>query len=212
MYPGELSLWEKLEAVATKVYHASEITASEGTRPFEGATDVAMVTCRCVLPRPLTLSTDPALKGAPDGHVMDIREVRLSVGAGFVVAICGDVMTMPGLPKAPASEKIDVVDGQIVGLFNDGSRGMTAHATDPRPVRRVSGVTFPARHQKTTLTPWWWKHRCRSDRWRHFATTMRTPGHDEDFGGLVGQRDRPRGPHGCRINQGEGVRRRVLKV
>jgi formate--tetrahydrofolate ligase len=57
------------------------------------------------------------LKGAPDGHVMDIREVRLSVGAGFVVAICGDVMTMPGLPKTPASEKIDVVDGQIVGLF-----------------------------------------------------------------------------------------------
>ena len=57
------------------------------------------------------------MKGAPDGHVMDIREVRLSVGAGFVVAICGDVMTMPGLPKVPASEKIDVVDGQIVGLF-----------------------------------------------------------------------------------------------
>ena len=71
----------------------------------------------CIAKTPYSFSTDPALKGAPDGHVMDIREVRLSVGAGFVVAICGDVMTMPGLPKAPASEKIDVVDGQIVGLF-----------------------------------------------------------------------------------------------
>ena len=71
----------------------------------------------CIAKTPYSFSTDPLLKGAPDGHVMDIREVRLSVGAGFVVAICGDVMTMPGLPKAPASEKIDVVDGQIVGLF-----------------------------------------------------------------------------------------------
>ena len=119
VYPGELSLWEKLEAVATKVYHASEITASgkvhgrlkELTDGGYGHLPV------CIAKTPYSFSTDPALKGAPDGHVMDIREVRLSVGAGFVVAICGDVMTMPGLPKAPASQKIDVVDGQIVGLF-----------------------------------------------------------------------------------------------
>jgi formate--tetrahydrofolate ligase len=119
VYPGELSLWEKLEAVATKVYHASEITASSKVRDrlrelTDGGYGHLPV---CIAKTPYSFSTDPALKGAPDGHVMDIREVRLSVGAGFVVAICGDVMTMPGLPKTPASEKIDVVDGQIVGLF-----------------------------------------------------------------------------------------------
>jgi formate--tetrahydrofolate ligase len=71
----------------------------------------------CIAKTQYSFSTDPALKGAPSGHAMDIREVRLSVGAGFVVVICGDVMTMPGLPKVPASQSIDVVDGQIVGLF-----------------------------------------------------------------------------------------------
>ena len=119
VYPGELSLWEKLEAVATKVYHASEITASTKVRDqLKELTDGGYGHLPvCIAKTPYSFSTDPALKGAPDGHVMDIREVRLSVGAGFVVAIVGDVMTMPGLPKAPASEKIDVVDGQIVGLF-----------------------------------------------------------------------------------------------
>jgi len=119
VYPGELSLWEKLEAVATKVYHASEVTASTKVRDqLKELTDGGYGHLPvCIAKTPYSFSTDPALKGAPDGHVMDIREVRLSVGAGFVVAICGDVMTMPGLPKAPASEKIDVVDGQIVGLF-----------------------------------------------------------------------------------------------
>jgi formate--tetrahydrofolate ligase len=119
VYPGELSLWEKLEAVASKVYHASEITASTKVRDrLKELTDGGYGHLPvCIAKTPYSFSTDPLLKGAPDGHVMDIREVRLSVGAGFVVAICGDVMTMPGLPKAPASEKIDVVDGQIVGLF-----------------------------------------------------------------------------------------------
>jgi len=119
VYPSELSLWEKLEAVATKVYHASEITANTKVRDrlrelTDGGYGHLPV---CIAKTPYSFSTDPLLKGAPTGHVMDIREVRLSVGAGFVVAICGDVMTMPGLPKAPASEQIDVVDGQIVGLF-----------------------------------------------------------------------------------------------
>ena len=119
VYPNELSLWEKLEAVATKVYHASEITANGKVRDrLKELTDGGYGHLPvCIAKTPYSFSTDPALKGAPDGHVMDIREVRLSVGAGFVVAICGDVMTMPGLPKAPASEKIDVIDGQIVGLF-----------------------------------------------------------------------------------------------
>jgi formate--tetrahydrofolate ligase len=119
VYPNELSLWEKLEAVATKVYHAGEITANTKVRDrIKELTDGGYGHLPvCIAKTPYSFSTDPALKGAPIDHVMDIREVRLSVGAGFVVAICGDVMTMPGLPKAPASEKIDVVDGQIVGLF-----------------------------------------------------------------------------------------------
>ncbi|MDG2135344.1 MAG: formate--tetrahydrofolate ligase [Luminiphilus sp.] len=119
VYPNELSLWEKLEAVATKVYHASEITANTKVRDrIKELTDGGYGHLPvCIAKTPYSFSTDPALKGAPTDHVMDIREVRLSVGAGFVVAICGDVMTMPGLPKAPASEKIDVIDGQIVGLF-----------------------------------------------------------------------------------------------
>ena len=119
VYSAELSLWEKLEAVATKVYHASEITANTKVRDrLKELTDGGYGHLPvCIAKTPYSFSTDPLLKGAPTDHVMDIREVRLSVGAGFVVAICGDVMTMPGLPKAPASEKIDVVDGQIVGLF-----------------------------------------------------------------------------------------------
>ena len=71
----------------------------------------------CIAKTPYSFSTDPQLKGAPSGHVMDIREIRLSVGAGFVVVVCGDVMTMPGLPKVPASENIYVVNGQVTGLF-----------------------------------------------------------------------------------------------
>ena len=119
VYSAELSLWEKLEAVATKVYHASEITANTKVRDrLKELTDGGFGHLPvCIAKTPYSFSTDPLLKGAPTDHVMDIREVRLSVGAGFVVAICGDVMTMPGLPKAPASEKIDVVGGQIVGLF-----------------------------------------------------------------------------------------------
>ena len=119
VYPDEASLWEKIEMVATKIYGAAEITGSSKVRDRlkelndEGYGHLPV----CIAKTPYSFSTDPALKGAPSQHVMDIREVRLSVGAGFVVAICGDVMTMPGLPKVPASEQIDVVDGQVVGLF-----------------------------------------------------------------------------------------------
>ena len=106
-------------AVATMVYGASEVTANAKVRARlreladEGYSHLPI----CIAKTQYSFSTDPALKGAPSGHSMDIREVRLSVGAGFVVVICGDVMTMPGLPKAPASQNIDVVDGKIVGLF-----------------------------------------------------------------------------------------------
>jgi len=119
VYPDSATLFEKVEAVATTVYGASEVTANAKVRARlreladEGYSHLPI----CIAKTQYSFSTDPALKGAPSGHSMDIREVRLSVGAGFVVVICGDVMTMPGLPKAPASQNIDVVDGKIVGLF-----------------------------------------------------------------------------------------------
>ena len=119
VYPDSASLLAKIEAVATKIYGASEVTASSKVRnrlhelQQEGYGDMPV----CIAKTPYSFSTDAQLRGAPSGHVMDIREIRLSVGAGFVVAVCGDVMTMPGLPKVPASENIDVVDGQVTGLF-----------------------------------------------------------------------------------------------
>ena len=119
VYPDSASLIEKIEAVATKVYGASEVTISGKVRnrlkelEAEGYGGMPV----CIAKTPYSFSTDPQLKGAPSGHVMDIREIRLSVGAGFVVVVCGDVMTMPGLPKVPASENIDVVNGQVTGLF-----------------------------------------------------------------------------------------------
>ena len=119
VYPDSATLFEKVEAVATKIYGASEVTANAKvrTRLRELADEGYSHLPICIAKTQYSFSTDPALKGAPSGHAMDIREVRLSVGAGFVVVICGDVMTMPGLPKVPASQSIDVVDGQIVGLF-----------------------------------------------------------------------------------------------
>ena len=72
----------------------------------------------CVAKTQYSFSTDPALRGAPSGHVVNIREVRLAAGAEFVVMVCGDIMTMPGLPKVPSAEKIDLTDdGKVVGLF-----------------------------------------------------------------------------------------------
>ena len=72
----------------------------------------------CVAKTQSSFSTDPGLRGAPSGHVVNVREVRLAAGAEFVVMICGDIMTMPGLPKVPAAERIDIADdGRIVGLF-----------------------------------------------------------------------------------------------
>jgi formate--tetrahydrofolate ligase len=105
--------------IATKIYGASEVTASTKVRnrlrelTTEGHGHLPV----CIAKTQYSFSTDPQLLGAPSNHAMDIREVRLSVGAGFIVVVCGDIMTMPGLPKIPASENIDVVEGQITGLF-----------------------------------------------------------------------------------------------
>ena len=71
----------------------------------------------CVAKTQYSFSTDASLRGAPSGHSLNIREVRLSAGAEFVVLVCGEIMTMPGLPKLPSAEKIDYIDGKVVGLF-----------------------------------------------------------------------------------------------
>ena len=119
VYADDATLWEKIEAIATKIYGASEVTADSKVRTrlrelaHEGFGHLPV----CIAKTQYSFSTDPSLRGAPSGHAMNIREVRLSAGAGFVVAVCGDIMTMPGLPKVPSSERIDVVDGQVVGLF-----------------------------------------------------------------------------------------------
>ena len=119
VYDDDASLWEKVEAIATKIYGASEVTADAKvrTRLRELAEEGYSHLPVCIAKTQYSFSTDPSLRGAPSGHSMNIREVRLSAGAGFIVVVCGDIMTMPGLPKVPSSERIDVVDGQVVGLF-----------------------------------------------------------------------------------------------
>ncbi len=119
-YPDELPLWEKMQAVATKIYGAADITADSKVRAQirkleeDGYGRYPV----CVAKTQYSFSTDPALRGAPSGHVVNVREVRLSAGAEFVVMICGDIMTMPGLPKVPSAERIDLTDdGKVVGLF-----------------------------------------------------------------------------------------------
>ena len=120
VYEDSASLWDKMKAIATKIYHASEITADAKVRNQirhlqESGYGHYPV---CVAKTQYSFSTDPKLRGAPEGHVVAIREVRLAAGAEFIVMICGDIMTMPGLPKIPAANSIDVDDsGRITGLF-----------------------------------------------------------------------------------------------
>jgi formate--tetrahydrofolate ligase len=120
LYDDDLPLWQKMLAVATQIYGAADVTADTRVRAQvrrlqEGGYGRLPV---CVAKTPYSFSTDPLLRGAPSGHVVNIREVRLAAGAEFVVMICGDIMTMPGLPKEPAAANIDVdASGKIVGLF-----------------------------------------------------------------------------------------------
>jgi formate--tetrahydrofolate ligase len=119
VYEDSLSLWDKMKAVATKIYGASDITADSKVRAqIKSLQEHYGHYPVCVAKTQYSFSTDPKLLGAPSGHVVNIREVRLAAGAEFVVMICGDVMTMPGLPKVPSAVNIDVDDtGKIVGLF-----------------------------------------------------------------------------------------------
>ena len=120
LYPDDMSLWNKMKTIATSMYGANNIMADKDVR-----TEIKRLEDQgfgqlpvCMAKTPASLSTDPKLKGRPTGFDVPIREVRLSSGAGFIVALTGDVITMPGLPKTPAAENIDVDDeGLIQGLF-----------------------------------------------------------------------------------------------
>ena len=120
LYPDEMSLWDKMETIAKKIYGASSISASANVKKqiddlqANGYGNFPV----CVAKTQYSFSTDPSKRGAPSDHEIPIREVRLSAGAEFIVMVCGDIMTMPGLPKVPAAERIDIDDeGNIVGLF-----------------------------------------------------------------------------------------------
>jgi formate--tetrahydrofolate ligase len=120
LYPDEMSLWDKMETIAKKIYGASSISAPANIKKqiddlqANGYGDFPV----CVAKTQYSFSTDPTKRGAPTGHEIPIREVRLSAGAEFIVMVCGDIMTMPGLPKIPAAERIDIDDdGNVTGLF-----------------------------------------------------------------------------------------------
>jgi len=120
LYPDSMPLMEKIETIAKKIYRADDVVADkaihEQLKAWEeaGYGDLPI----CIAKTQYSFSTDPNLRGAPVGHSIPIREVRLSAGAGFIVAICGAIMTMPGLPRAPAAEVIKLNnEGQIEGLF-----------------------------------------------------------------------------------------------
>ena len=120
IYPDNMSLMEKIETISKRIYRADEVLADKKIRDQlrswedQGYGDLPI----CMAKTQYSFSTDPSLRGAPTGHSVPIREVRLSAGAGFVVAICGEIMTMPGLPRKPAAETIGLnVIGDVEGLF-----------------------------------------------------------------------------------------------
>jgi len=120
LYPDEMGLFQKIETVAKRIYHADQVIADKKVRDqlktweAEGYGHLPV----CMAKTQYSFSTDPNLRGAPTGHSVPVREVRLSAGAGFIVAICGEIMTMPGLPRKPAAEVIRLNDeGNVEGLF-----------------------------------------------------------------------------------------------
>jgi formate--tetrahydrofolate ligase len=120
LYPDDMPLFEKIRTIAREIYRAKDVTADKSVRD-QLASFEAMGYGKfpiCVAKTQYSFTTNPDAKGAPNDHVINVREVRLSAGAEFVVAICGEIMTMPGLPKVAAAESIDIgPDGRIVGLF-----------------------------------------------------------------------------------------------
>ncbi|HVY56789.1 MAG TPA: formate--tetrahydrofolate ligase, partial [Xanthobacteraceae bacterium] len=120
LYPDEMPLIEKIRTIAREMYGAKDIAVDKPVRD-QLASFEAMGYGKfpvCIAKTQYSFSTNPDLKGAPADHIVPVREVRLSAGAEFVVAICGDILTMPGLPKVPAADSINIgSDGRIVGLF-----------------------------------------------------------------------------------------------
>ena len=120
LYTDDMPLFEKIKTIATRIYRADDVAADmkirNQLRDFEAAGFGHLPIC--MAKTQYSFSTDPNLRGAPTGHIVPVREVRLSAGAGFIVVICGDIMTMPGLPRKPAAQNICLGDdGQIEGLF-----------------------------------------------------------------------------------------------
>jgi formate--tetrahydrofolate ligase len=119
VYDEKQSLWDKVKTIATKIYGASDISGDSKIRArFDELQKTYGHYPVCIAKTQYSFSTDPGLRGAPSGHMLNIREVRLAAGAEFIVVVCGDVMTMPGLPKIPSADKIDIdAQGRVVGLF-----------------------------------------------------------------------------------------------
>jgi formate--tetrahydrofolate ligase len=120
LYEADLPLLDKIRTVAQRIYGAADIAADSKVRDrlAKFAADGFGHLPVCMAKTQMSFSTDPKLKGAPSGHIVTVREVRLAAGAEFIVAICGDILTMPGLPKSPAAERIDIADdGKISGIF-----------------------------------------------------------------------------------------------
>ena len=120
LYEDSAPLFKKIELIAKEIYHASEVVADtkirEQLKNFQenGYGELPI----CIAKTQFSFSTDPSVKGAPSGHVLPIREVRLSSGAEFIVVVCGSIMTMPGLPRVPAADSIKINDkGDTEGLF-----------------------------------------------------------------------------------------------
>ena len=120
LYPDEMGLFEKIETIAKRIYRAGEVVADKKVRDQlkkwedDGFGDLPV----CMAKTQYSFTTDPTRRGAPTGHALPVREVRLSAGAGFVIAICGEIMTMPGLPRVPAAESIRLnARGEVEGLF-----------------------------------------------------------------------------------------------
>ena len=119
LYPDTMSLWDKVSTIATEIYDAGEVVAVKSVKDqfkvFEDAGYGHFPIC--MAKTQYSFSTDAAAKGAPSGHTVAIREIRLSAGAEFIVVVTGDIMTMPGLPKVPAANSIKLENGEVVGLF-----------------------------------------------------------------------------------------------
>ena len=120
LYPDEMPLFQKIETVAKRIYHADEVIADKSIRDQLKAWEAAGYGHLpvCMAKTQYSFTTDPNVRGAPTGHSVPVREVRLSAGAGFIVVICGEIMTMPGLPKVPSAEVIKLnAKGEVEGLF-----------------------------------------------------------------------------------------------